>query len=192
MRALSATVRSSETEVGRGLLPFHRTVTAVRTVEASYSEVERAVRVCLSQLVEIALPSSTARHDYELVADVSMRRWFRRIRVPVDVEVEGVHHPRPGLIGHLRWRARRVGKVFPVMEADLLARPAFGSATELVLAGTYHPPLGALGILGDLLVGRLVARSTAQSFLDDLGHALETAIAEGRCAAPVGHLGGVA
>jgi hypothetical protein len=190
MRALSPTMRSSE--VSRGLLPFHRTVAVVRTVEASYSEVERAVRVCLSQLVETASPSSAARHGYELVADLSMRRWFRRIRVPVDVEVEGVHHPRPGLIAHLRWRARRGGKGFPVMEADLLARPVVGAATKLVLAGTYHPPLGTLGVLGDLLVGRLVARSTAESFLDDLSHAIETAIAEGRCTAPVGHLGGVA
>ena len=190
MRALSPTMRSSE--VSRGLLPFHRTVTAVRTIEASYGEVERAVRVCLSQLVETAFPSSAAHNGYELVVDLSMQRWLGRIRVPVDVEIEGVHHPRPGLIAHLRWRARRGRRMFPVMEADLLARPVVSSATKLVLAGTYHPPLGTLGVLGDLLVGRLVARSTAESFLDDLSRALQVAIAEGRCAAPLGHLGGVA
>ena len=78
------------------------------------------------------------------------------------------------------------------MDADLLARPVVGSATELVLVGTYHPPFGILGVLGDLLVGRLVAKSTVESFLDDLSHALQVAIAEGRCAAPLGHLGGVA
>lgn len=190
MRVLSPTMRSAE--VSRGLLSFHRTVAVVRTGEASYSEVGPAVRVCLRQLVKTAFPASAARHDYELVTDLSMRRWFRRIRVPVNIEVEGMHHPRrPGLIAHLRWRARRGGKVFPVMEVDLLARPVVGAATELVLAGTYHPPLGTLGVLGDLLVGRLVAQSTAESFIDDLGHAIETAIAEGRCAAPVGHLGGV-
>jgi hypothetical protein len=146
----------------------------------------------LSQLVEAAFPPSPAQDRYELVAHVSMRHWFGRIRVPVDVEVEGVHHPRPGLIGHLRWRAQRGGKMFPVMEADLLARPVFGSGTELVLAGTYHPPLGTLGTLGDLLVGRLVAKSTAEAFIDNLSRTLEAAVADGRCGAPIGHFGEVA
>jgi hypothetical protein len=175
------------------LLPFRRTVAAVRTIDASYSEVERAVRIRLTQLVETAFPSPTAQHGYELVAGISMRHWFRHIDVPVDIEVEGegVHHPRPGLIAHLRWRARRGTTVFPVMEADLLARPVVGSATTLVLSGTYHPPFGVLGVLGDLLGGRLVAQSTAESFIDDLSHAIEAACAEGRTVA-VGHLGGVA
>lgn len=189
MRALSSTRRSSE--LSRGLLPFHRRVAAVRTLESSYGEVTRGVRVSLAQLVETAFPSSAGRQGHELVADLSMRRWFRWIRVPVDIEVEDVYHPRPGLIAHLRWGASRHGNVFPVMEADLLARPV-GSGTELILAGTYHPPLGILGVLGDLLVGRLVARSTTESFLDGLSRALEGAIAEGRCTAPTGHLGGVA
>ena len=189
MRALSRTMRSSD--VHRGLLPFGRTVVAVRTVQASYGEVERAVRFGLSELVETAFPSSTAEHGYELVADIFMRRWFRQVHIPVDVEVEGVHHPRPGLIAHLRWQARRRRNVFPVMEADLLARPVVGSATKLVLAGTYHPPFGLLGVLGDLVAGHLIAQSTAESFVENLGDAIEVAVGEQRRVA-VDHLGGVA
>jgi hypothetical protein len=48
----------------------------------------------------------------------------------------------------------------------------------LVLAGTYHPPFGTLGFLGDLVVGRLVAQSTAERFIDGLSIALEAAFAE--------------
>lgn len=190
MRALSSTRTSSG--VSTGLLPFHRTIAAVRTLESPYGEVIRGVRVSLTRLVETAFPSSAGRQRYEPVAELSMRRWFRWIRVPVDIEVEDVHHPRPGVIAHLRWRASRHGNVFPVMEADLLARPVVGSSTELTLVGTYHPPLGILGVLGDLLVGRLVARFTAESFLDGLSRALEADIAKGRCLASSDHLGGVA
>jgi hypothetical protein len=173
---------------GQGLLPFHRTVVATRRVAASYSDVERVVRIRLSKLIETAFPSPNAPPGYGLVSQVSMRHWFRRVRVLVDVEVESVYHPRPGLIAHLRWRAHRHGKVFPVMEADLLARPGPEAGTELVLAGTYHPPFGTLGVLGDLVVGRLVAQSTAEKFIDGLSIALEATFAEIRAEVGSGRL----
>lgn len=172
----------------RDLMPLDRAVVASRTVEAPFSDVERAVRVCLAQLVEAAFPS-TEQSRYDLVADVSMRHWSRHTRVPVAFEVESARHGRSGQIAHLRWRARRHPKLFPVMEADLVLRPSSGKGSELVLEGAYRAPFRLLGLLGDLLIGRLVARSTAEAFIDGLSGALEAAIIEGRCTrcTAVGH-----
>lgn len=177
----------------RGLLPFHRMVVASRSIGVPFADTKKAARVCLSHLVAAAFPSS-AGGEYDLVADVSMRRWSRWVQVPVDVEVLSASGSRPGVIAHLHWQARRHRKLFPVMEGDLVARPTSGASTELILEGTYHPPFGILGFVGDLLLGRLVARSTAEAFVEDLGRSLEATVREGRCAVrrPLDRVGEVA
>jgi len=74
------------------------------------------------------------------------------------------------------------------MDADLLARPTSEGNTDLILEGTYHPPFGILGLIGDLLFGRLVARSTAEEFVAGLARALEEAVrSESCCARPSDH-----
>lgn len=188
MRSLPAT--KEQPPESRGLLPFHRTVVARRNLDASFSEVERAVRICLDQVVKVAFPSAAGRDGFDLVADVHTRGLPRWIRMPVEVEIESPRTRRTGLIAHLRRLPRRYLKLLPVMEADLLARPAPGSSTELVLEGTYHPPVGGLGLIGDLLAGRFVAQSTAEAFIDDLGRQIDVAVAQGCAAMTTGETAG--
>lgn len=69
------------------------------------------------------------------------------------------------------------------MEADLVAHPLAGGRSELVLAGTYQPPFGFLGLVIDLIVGRLIAQSTAEAFINELSQAIETAVLEDPCTA---------
>jgi uncharacterized membrane protein len=67
------------------------------------------------------------------------------------------------------------------MEADLLARPLLGGRTELVLDAAYRPPGGLLGVAGDVLLGRFVARSTAAAFTARLARAMADATGERPC-----------
>ncbi|MGH9297860.1 MAG: hypothetical protein ACRDZP_07800 [Acidimicrobiales bacterium] len=138
--------------------------------------------MCLARLVREALPCPEGS-PYDLVAAVSMRRLARWIRVPVDVEVLGAHSSKPGVVAQLRWQGRRHRRLFPVMKADLLALPRMGGRTELVLECNYEPPLGAFGLVGDVLAGRSIARSTASACVAQLGRAFEEAMDEGRCSA---------
>ncbi|MGH9171842.1 MAG: hypothetical protein ACRD0Z_13385 [Acidimicrobiales bacterium] len=178
MRALREPRRPAE----KGLTPFRRTVAASVVVDLPFGEVERATRVCLAGLVREALPYPDGSQA-DLVVAVSMRRFARWLRVPVEVEVLGAYRSKPGAVAHLRWRGCRHRRILPVMEADLLALPRAGRRTELVLEGSYEPPLGTLGLLVDVLVGRNIARSTASSFVACLGRAFEGALGEGRCSA---------
>lgn len=165
-----------------GLLPFHRTVVVSRVLAAPYAEVARAARLCLPQLVASALPWQRSL-PYDLVAAVSPT-WLRRfLRVPVDLEYLRPLRSGDGVVAHLHWRGHLFGRLFPVMDADLVARPLAGGLTDVALIGTYRPPFGALGVLGDVLVGRNVARSTARAFLEQVAVALERALEQGRCSA---------
>jgi len=135
-------------------------------------------------LSELAAPPVAVQNGYELLADVHLRCWPGRIRVPVVVEVESARQRGHGMIARLRWHAQWRQRAFPVMEADLIAHPLAGGNCELMLAGTYRPPLGFLGLVGHLAICRVVARSTAEAFIDELSRVLEAAVAQRRCPAP--------
>jgi hypothetical protein len=141
--------------------------------------VARAARVCLARLVASALPWSR-NMPYDLVATVTPRRLRHLLRVPVDLEILSPAHSGDGVVAHLHWRGHRLAWLFPVMDADLVALPTGGGCTELSLVGTYHPPFG---VLGDVVAGRSVARSTADAFIEQVGDALERAVNEGTCVA---------
>ena len=180
--------RSSSSSGGpkdQGLLPFRRTVIAAQAVAVPYYDVARVARSHLPGLVTEALPAR--KHTpYDSVAVVSLRRLLRHfIRIPVDVEVKTPDRRGGGVIAHVHWRAHRWGWLFPVMEADLVARPCIENRSELVLVGTYHPPFGILGVLGDVLLGRSVARSTADAFIGELGRALEHAVSNDEMSTPL-------
>jgi hypothetical protein len=163
----------------RGLLPFRRTVVARREITVSFDDVERIGRTNLTHVVKVASPAPTEPIGYELLAGMHMHRWFRRVRVPVVVEIESARNWGYGTIAHLRWHAMQHPRLFPLMEADLIAHPISAQRSELVIAGTYQPPFGFLGLLGDLLIGRWVAQSTAETFLYGLGQAIEADVASG-------------
>ncbi|HLG67338.1 MAG TPA: hypothetical protein VKV36_05630 [Acidimicrobiales bacterium] len=171
-----------------GLLPFERTVRASAPVRVPFRDVERAVRLCLAALLQ---PSASGAQptDGRLVVDVHVRGRFGRMRVPVVVDVETPRHPEAGAVAHLRWRARRLPKLFPIMDADLSAHPRLDDGSELALSGSYRPPLGPLGVLGDLVVGRL-AHSTTQALVEDLAAAIESG--RGGCGAVSAGVEGVA
>ncbi|MGH9047530.1 MAG: hypothetical protein ACRDVW_09500 [Acidimicrobiales bacterium] len=168
-----------------GLLPFARELHCSIEVAVPYEDVARSARVCLSELVT-EVSSSDPRPLGHLQTMVSTRRWSRVLRVAVEPELSASYHRRSGVLAHLHWHALRFRWLFPVMESDLRARP-LGPRTELVLDATYHPPGGIMGVLGDVLVGRLVARSTTEAFIGRLARALEDAVAEGRCGAAPQH-----
>lgn len=172
-----ASTRQSASVSDQGLLAFRRHVECATEVSLSFEEVERAARVCLGQLVPDSLSVAAAPR---LKTVAPMRHGFRAPRVVVQPEVSSAR-THNGAVGHVHWYARRFRRLFPVMEADLVARPLSGGCTQLVLEATYRPPGGLLGVVGDALFGRVVARSTAEAFTSHLAQAMEGAITDRRC-----------
>lgn len=95
-----------------------------------------------------ALGSSTAEVDvrYSLLYD-----WTR------------IYPPRGGMA--FAWRPGWRG--FPAFGATLTVRPA-GEDTDLVLEGSYEPPLGIIGRLFDRVVGQRLAARTMDALLAEL------------------------
>jgi hypothetical protein len=66
----------------------------------------------------------------------------------------------------LRWEATgRMGRLFPVLDANLTLSEASDGRAELRFAGVYRPPLAALGGELDQIVLHRVAAATVRSLL---------------------------
>ena len=73
----------------------------------------------------------------------------------------------------LRWQAAGPGGgMFPVLDADITITPAGEHTTLLTLAGTYRPPLGALGAGLDRAILHRVAAATIRAFLSRIADAI--------------------
>ncbi len=86
----------------------------------------------------------------------------------------------------LRWEATGPGGgLFPALDADITLTPAGEQATRLTLAGSYRPPLAAVGAGLDKAILHRVATATIRSLLSRVTDALADpeAAAEGAPAA---------
>jgi hypothetical protein len=73
----------------------------------------------------------------------------------------------------VRWEAAGPGGgMFPVLDADINLTPAGEHTTLLTLAGTYRPPLGALGAGLDRAILHRVAAATIRAFLSRVADAI--------------------
>lgn len=66
----------------------------------------------------------------------------------------------------LRWEASgAAGRLFPVLDANLVLTPSGEDAATLTLTGAYRPPLGSLGKLLDQALLHRAATATIRSLL---------------------------
>jgi hypothetical protein len=142
-----------------------------RTVEVPIEKAEKALRIRPEQIAQVAYRSSKLAEDGATVTLSPARSW-KWLRVPAHIDFLSPSADVHGAIISLRWRARRFARCFPVMEANILVH-GNGDSVELVLEGTYQPPLGLAGLIFDRLIGRWVATSTAERFVDALAASLE-------------------
>lgn len=80
-------------------------------------------------------------------------------------------HAQAGIA--LRWEvAGNGGRLFPVLDADLVLTSAAADKSVLALAGTYRLPLGILGAGIDRLILHRVAEATIRHFLECVAAAI--------------------
>jgi hypothetical protein len=66
----------------------------------------------------------------------------------------------------LRWEATGpMGRLFPVLDANIILMPAGENASQLALAGAYRPPLAAVGERLDRMLLNRAASATVRSLL---------------------------
>ena len=74
----------------------------------------------------------------------------------------------------IAWRSASASSLFPHMTAAIQITEISSSPPEscLALIGSYTPPFGVLGAVGDLLLGHQVAEATVREFVTGLARRL--------------------
>lgn len=112
-------------------------------------------------LLELEADDIVAPALDELRVSVGGTELTRKVRSELGPLVSEEHRAHLAL----NWHADEHPEWFPELDAELRFRPVGDDATEVQLAGSYEPPLGVVGALGDRLIGHHLAESSLQEFL---------------------------
>lgn len=143
-----------------------------------------AVRLSFSnELIDVLESAGGAAHDRALTVSRRLSAKLGPVEVGRQITIEPLgfeqtppdtSHPSCRL--RLQWTAKDARSLFPTMHADLVAHPVGPKETQLALFGTYSPPLGALGDVGDAVLGHRVAEASVHRFVEEMVRALEDLI----------------
>jgi hypothetical protein len=91
----------------------------------------------------------------------------------VRVHLLAPFHRGDSVVLALRWEATGVtGRLFPVLDGDLVLTPLTEQTTRFTLTGAYRPPLGNLGAGLDRLVLNRAATATVRSLVSRIADEL--------------------
>ena len=137
---------------------------------------------------QVRVPCWRACALLELEADAIVRPAMDELRVGVGGSelTRKVHSEVGPLVSldraarlRLQWHAEQHPEWFPAVDAELEFAPAHtgSDATDIHLTGSYEPPLGRLGALGDRVVGRRLAEQSLREFLAGVARRLADELA---------------
>jgi hypothetical protein len=78
---------------------------------------------------------------------------------------------------HLEWEAASMPGLFPLMHGELSIYPLTTTETQLDFAGTYEPPLGAVGRTMNAVALHRVAEASVHRFVRDVAGYLRLTLA---------------
>lgn len=78
----------------------------------------------------------------------------------------------------LEWKATSMPSLFPFMQAELDLYPLTATETQLDFFGLYEPPLGAVGIALNAVVGHRIADVAVHRFISDVAGYLRETLAK--------------
>lgn len=91
-----------------------------------------------------------------------------------------VHSATSGRRAHIpiEWEAAKRPRLFPFMSGELAIYPLSATETQLEFAGTYEPPLGALGDALDAAIGHRIAEASVQGLVANVARYLREKLPE--------------
>jgi hypothetical protein len=113
-----------------------------------------------------------------LLTEVGVGPLGTRLRRRVKIQLgEPVHFPSMTSLA-LTWEPVGLDGVLPRLEADIEVGSLGEGRTQLAISARYRPPLGAIGQSMDRILLHRVAEATVKDFLDRVGAAITSHVAD--------------
>ena len=142
--------------------PFQRVAKAF--ADDTHGVLQRATTVAGQRASELGATLHAHVGPIDVTADVSIEVG------PMDETP--LPSGRPALRIPIKWHALRTARAFPVMQAELTIYPLTATETQLELAGTYEPPLGAVGRAIDSAILHKIAEASVLQFVQEIARYL--------------------
>jgi hypothetical protein len=148
-----------------------RTLRCYGYVDRPYEAVRTVLHERPLELLRRATASAAARAE-ELASSLRVGIAGVELGVQVTIHVravrdeEGVAGLSPVTHVTVGWEAAQAPSLFPLMSAQLSARPLTSTETQIEIEGDYTPPFGALGTAINAAVGHRIAEASVSRLLD--------------------------
>jgi CBS domain-containing protein len=158
-----------------------RWVYATEMIEAAVEAVERGLRAHLRELLQQAVdsepegPAGDGSFAMTLPASPLGASLTKRIRVTTGV----LRRSGSRAIIPVTWHADSASALFPSFDGTIELEPLDRHRTQLLITGSYRPPLGPIGQVTDTVLFQDVAQHTVEHLAAGLRQALTTALREG-------------
>lgn len=124
-----------------------------------------ATRVAANRAQAVAAELRVSVAGVDLVKEIT-------VAVGAIEDVQSGPHRGPETRIPISWEAAKNARFFPQMTSVLTVYPLTATETQLDFAGTYDPPLGAVGDAMDALVGHRIAEASVHRFITDVARYL--------------------
>lgn len=112
-----------------------------------------------------------------LLAEVGFDVDTRRVDAEVEITISGGQRTSQRAVVPMSWRATRVERLFPQLDADLEVAALGDRRTQLSLSARYRPPMGVVGRVLDRALLHRVAEATVKDFVERVGERLQVRLA---------------
>jgi hypothetical protein len=106
------------------------------------------------------------------------------IHVRVEIEIRAVHLDHDSARWDMTWHAIDHPHLFPVFEGTLGLEPAERGGTILRMTGSYEPPIGPVGAVGDSVMRHRVARQSIERYLRSIAGHINRTVTEQMASGP--------
>ncbi len=158
-----------------------REVRSYEYVNRAYAQVRNALLADTASTFRAATRAAAGRAQ-SVAAALSVNIAGVDVGTEIDIsvgevtEVPKAQGQAPSTSIAIEWEAAKRPRLFPLMRATLHVYPLTSTETQLDFAGTYDPPLGAVGSAIDAVVGHRIAEASVHRFVVDVAHHLREAL----------------
>jgi hypothetical protein len=150
---------------------------AVHVTASTRASFDRAKAALVREPAGILSDEQGARDRRTFLVNlaVNVGRGGSSVHQRVEVHLKGVHLEGRVARWEFEWNAVGHPGLFPVMHGELTLEPRETHAL-LTLRGTYEPPMGVVGAVGDSVAGRRVARQSVTDYVARVAQRVDAAV----------------
>lgn len=152
-----------------------RYIETITSIRAPFARVRDVLVDDPGSMFTAAAATTGERRHFVVELSVESRRGLT-VAQEVEVELGRVTVTPDEVALELRWDPIGHHRMLPSFDGQVLASRGVTATTSLTLRGSYRVPLGAVGRVGDRVVGQRIARESLGDLVAEMGRRIDAEV----------------